>query len=164
VPDQLVDIGSFAVQLQAQFPATDEIAKKAVLLQTAVAGVWQYGDFERPWLDETRIWDFRKTYLGLNILLPDPALQGVWDWRSPYYLAGKADPKAPPAHRHVIPFLADVGKQRPRWVEFIVEYHREVKFLRFLPAIAPFFPVYNASFKPKLPPPSDNPPTTGGKR
>jgi hypothetical protein len=164
VPDQLVDIGSFAVHLQAQFPAADEINKKAVLLQTAAAGVWQYGDFERPWLDETRIWDFRKQHLGLNILLPDPALQGVWEWRSPYYLSGKADPKAPPAHRHVIPFLADVGKQRPRWVEFIVEYHREVKFRRFLPAIAPFFPIYNASFKPELPPPGDNPPTTGGKR
>ena len=155
-PDQFVDLGSFAVQLQAAFAALTPVAKAAADVQTACAGVWQYGAWDRPWMDETRIWDFRARHLGLNILLPDPARQGVWDWRSPYYLSGKVDPVKPPAHRHVIGFLADQGSQRPRWVEFIVEYHRDVPFVGFLPARPPLFPVLDLNFKPQLPHPGDN--------
>lgn len=161
-PDQFVDLGSFAVQLQAQFAAGTPVAKAAVDVQTATAGVRQYGAWDRPWMDETRIWDFRAPHLGLNILLPDPARQGIWDWRSPYYLSGKVDPDKPPAHRHVIGFLADQGSQRPRWVEFIVEYHRDVPFVGFLPARAPLFPVFDENFKPKLPHPGDNPTGSAG--
>ncbi len=162
-PDQFVDLGSFAVQLQVQFAAGTPVAKAAVDLQAAAAGVWQYGAWDRPWMDETRIWDFRARHLGLNILLPDPALQGVWDWRSPYYLSGKVDPSKPPAQRHVIDFLADQGSRRPRWVEFIVEYHRDTPFVGFLPARPPLFPVFDLNFKPRLPHPGDGTPGPTGK-
>lgn len=154
-PDQMMDIGSFAAQLHALFPPGPVKAAAAALGQ-ALAGIWQYGHFDRPWLDESQVWDFRSPTLGLNIFFPDPALEGLWDWRSPYYLAGRVDPQAPPAHRHVIGFLADSGSTRPPWVRFIVEYHRDVKFVGLLPALAPVFPIFNARFKRELPPPGND--------
>ncbi len=154
VPDQMMDIGSFAAQVAALFPA-GPVKAAATALAQALAGLWQYGDFDRPWLDENQIWDFRSPTLGLNILFPDPALQGLWDWRSPYYLSGKVDPTAPPAHRHVIDFLADRSSGRSPWVGFIVEYHRGINFVGLLPAEPPLFPVFNARFEPKLPHPGN---------
>ncbi len=165
VPDQFIDLGSFAVRLQTAF-AGGLVPAAAAALQTTLAGTWQYGDWDRPWMDETQIWDFRNTTLGLNIFFPDPDLRGVWDWRSPYYLSGSVDATQPPAQRHVIDFLKDAGTalpvNRPRWVAFIVEYHRGVPLVGFLPALAPLFPLFNASFKPRLPHPGEgNPGTTG---
>jgi hypothetical protein len=164
VPDQVMDLGSFAAQVQALFPAGPVKAAAAALLPT-LAGIWQYGDFDRPWLDENQVWDFRSKTLGLSIFFPDPALQGLWDWRSPYYLSGKVDPQRAPAHRHVIGFLADKGSTRPAWVQFIVEYHRDIVFKGLLPAQPLLFPVFNARFKRSLPHPGANnapgTPTTG---
>ncbi|RVT51623.1 clostripain-related cysteine peptidase [Rubrivivax albus] len=157
-PDQVTDLGSLAVQLQAVFGTGDPIGAAAAGVESALKGVWQYGDFERPWTDESQVWDFRARYLGVGIFLPDPALQGRWDWRSPYYLAGIADPTLPPAHRAQIPFLSDLGGRRPDWVAFLVEYHRGTAFKGFLPPRAPVFPVFNARFKPEFPPPTDNDP------
>ena len=157
VPDQSTDLGSLAVRLQQQFPA-GPVFDGAKKLQAALHGLWQYGDFERPWLDENQIWDFRDQRIGMGALLPDPSLEGRWDWRSPYYLAGKVDPTQPPAHKHVIPFLAErAGGKRPPWVEFIVEYHRDVPFVGLLRAQAPQFPRFNREFKPEFPPPTDDP-------
>lgn len=156
VPDQATDLGSLAARLQQQFPSgpVHDAARK---LQTAIQGAWQYGDFARPWVDEVQVWDFRDQRLGLGALLPDPSLEGRWDWRSPYYLAGKVDPTQPPAHKHVIPFLAErPGGKRPPWVEFIVEYHRDVPFVGLLRAQAPQFPRFNREFKPEFPPPTDD--------
>lgn len=160
-PDQVTDLGSLAVQLQAVFGSGDPIGAEAASVVAALKGVWQYGDFERPWTDETQVWDFRAQHLGVGIFLPDPALQGQWDWRSPYYLAGTADPAQPPAHRAQIPFLSDVGGQRPDWVAFLIEYHRSTEFRGFLPPRAPVFPVFNARFKPEFPPPGDDRPPPG---
>jgi hypothetical protein len=157
VPDQSTDLGSLAVRLQQQFPngAVFDSAKK---LQAEVKGLWQYGDFERPWVDENQIWDFRDQRLSLGALLPDPSLEGRWDWRSPYYLSGRVDPNQPPAHKHVIPFLAErAGGKHPPWVEFIIEYHRDVPFVGLLRAQAPQFPRFNREFKPEFPPPTDDP-------
>jgi hypothetical protein len=151
-PDQLTDLGAFAAQVGARFPA-GPVAAAAASLQAALAGMKQYGDFDRPWMDENQIYDFRANDLALNILFPDPARQGLWDWRSPYYLSGKVDPNAPPAHRSVIPFLAERRGQQPPWVAFIVEYHRDTPFIGFLPARSPFFPIFDARFKPTLPHP-----------
>jgi hypothetical protein len=162
IPDQITDLGSLASKLQVQFTAGPVNQAAANVLQ-ALSGVWQYGDFERPWPDERQIWDFRDQRLGMGILLPDPALQGRWDWRSPYYLSGRVDPNKPPAHRHVIEFLAErAGGKRPPWVEFIVEYHRDTPFLGFLRARAPVFPSFNAKFERKLPPPTDGDPGQSG--
>jgi Clostripain family len=166
VPDQFMDIASFAMQLQAQpVFGGKPVAAAAAVLQKALAGIKQYGDWDRPWMDEQQIWDFRAQDLGLNIFFPDPALDGIWDWRSPYYLSGTVDPNKPPAHRHVIDFLADVGGKKPRWVEFIIEYHKGVPLKGFLPARAPIFPVFNARFQNKYPHPGDQTPgakDTGG--
>jgi hypothetical protein len=172
VPDQFIDLGSFAVRLQATFAgapgASALVPAAAAALQATLAGTWQYGDWDRPWMDETQVWDFRNTTLGLNIFFPDPDLRGVWDWRSPYYLSGTVDPKKPPAQRHVIDFLKDAGSApsvtRPRWVAFIVEYHQGVPLVGFLPALAPVFPLFNARFQAKLPHPGgDNPSSTSPK-
>lgn len=154
VPDQFTDLGAFAAQLRARFPA-GPVHATATMLLGALAGMKQYGDFDRPWMDEAQIYDFRARELALNILFPDPARQGVWDWRSPYYLSGKVDPNAPPAQRNVIPFLAERRGKQPPWVEFIVEYHIDTPFVGFLPARSPFFPIFDARFKPTLPPPDD---------
>jgi hypothetical protein len=170
VPDQFIDLGSFAVRLQTAFAGAPGagalVPAAAAALQATLAGTWQYGDWDRPWMDESQIWDFRNTTLGLNIFFPDPDLRGIWDWRSPYYLSGTLDPTQPPAQRHVIDFLKDAGSApsvtRPRWVAFIVEYHRGVPLVGFLPALAPVFPLFNARFQPKLPHPGgDNPGSNG---
>lgn len=157
VPDQVTDLGSLAARLQAAFGA-DAIGSAAADVAAALQGVWQYGDFERPWTDETQVWDFRDPQLGVGIFLPDPALDGRWDWRSPYYLAGRADASQPPAHRAQIPFLREAGGQPPDWVAFLLEYHRQTPFRGFLPPRAPVFPVFNARFKPEFPPPGDQEP------
>jgi hypothetical protein len=168
-PDQLSDLGSLAVQLQRKFDAGSAVHTTAATVQTRLSGVWQYGDFDRPWTREAEVWDFRAQYLGVNLMLPDPALEGVWDWRSPYYLAGRADPVLPPAHKAQIPFLSERSGQPPPWVEFLIEYHRTTPLKGFLPALAPEFPVFNARFKPKFLPPKDPPgpngsaPKGGGK-
>lgn len=161
VPDQFVDIASFAAAIKDQF-GPGPVDTAAGNLVTTLANIWQFGDNDSPWMaDNPAIrYDFRDKRLGLNIFFPDPALDGKWDWRSPYYLSGTVDPKKPPAHRHVIPFLADLREQRPRWVEFIVEYHKETEFVGFFPARAPFFPIFNAKYKPDGG--GDNPPGTPG--
>jgi hypothetical protein len=173
VPDQFVDIASFAIAIQAQF-GPGPVDAAAAALQAALGNIWQFGDKDWPWMGNSPaiVYDFSDKRLGLNIFFPDPALEGRWDWRSPYYLSGRVDPKKPPAHRHVIPFLADLREQRPRWVEFIVEYHKETRFVGFFPARAPFFPIFNAKFDPRTgggdnPPGTPNGPggpTTGGPK
>jgi hypothetical protein len=163
VPDQFMDTGSFAARLQALFPA-GPVATEAAALQAALAGFWQYGAWDRPWMDENQIWDFRSPVLGLNIFFPDPALKGRWDWRSPYYLAGAVDAQRPPPQRHVIPFLANRPGGRPPWVAFIVEYHRKIDFVGLLAARPPYFPTFEARYKPTLPHPGDEAPGHSGKR
>lgn len=153
VPDGMTDLGSLAIRLRDAFPG-QAIATAAEALLKRLAGIWLYGDFERPWLDETQVWDFRSMVLGLNILLPDPGLKGLWDWRSPYYLAGRTGTGTPPSIAQQIPFLLDrVGGKRAPWSQFIVDYHRNIAFDGYQRAVRPVFPVFNAKFEPKYPPP-----------
>ena len=133
-------------------PATrPDIANAARDVSDAVAGVWEWGDNDWPWMghDPNLRYDFSDKQLGLNIFFPDPVLDGVWDWRSPYYLSGTVDPNKPPAHRHVIPFLADVAGKPPAWVEFIVEYHRTTKLAGFFTPRPFVFPAFNRNYDPK---------------
>jgi hypothetical protein len=157
VPDQATDLGTLAGRLQSAFVA-GAVHAAAVAVQNALVGVWQYGDFEHPHVDETKTWDFRDQRLGISILLPDPTLEGHWDWRSPYYMTGTVDPARPPALKHQIPFLADRkdGSRAP-WALFIEEYHRDVTFRSLKRAQPPVFPIFDAKFKPKYPPPRDEP-------
>jgi hypothetical protein len=178
-PDQFTDIGSFALHLQKQFGGDIGIAAQALL--NTLSGIKQYGDVGSPWMATSQSWNFSAKELGLNIFFPDPRLEGIWDWRSPYYLSGVVDPNKPPAHRHVIDFLADVKTgplttRKPFWVEFIIEYHKggiARPFQSFKPALAPFFPVYDQKYDYQLPPkggrpndkpPGPNDPSTGIKR
>lgn len=166
VPDQLVDIGSLAIELGSRFPSGPIQQATAALLTTLAqpTRIWQYGDRERPYMDETKVWNFRNDKLAMNILCPDPDLRGSWDWRSPYYLSGTVDPTKPPAHRHVIDFLADRSNAngnriRPPWVEFILEYHRGadrgILFAGLTRALPPLFPKFDRAYKPKYPPLED---------
>jgi hypothetical protein len=144
VPDQFMDLASFAAQLEIGF-GPGPVRDAAAVLKLLLAPFKIYGETGVPGFanDPAIVYDFSDKNLGLNIFFPDPTLQGKWDWRSPYYLSGTVDPKKPPAHRHVIDFLADGPTgQRPSWVEFIVEYHRDVKFASFF-AVQPFvFPLF----------------------
>ena len=57
-----------------------------------------------------------------------------WDWRSPFYLQ-----KAPtPAQPQVIDFLKSTA-----WVDFIIEYHKQSKFVGLLPAAIPDYPIFD---------------------
>jgi hypothetical protein len=51
----------------------------------------------------------------------------------------------PPVQPHVIDFLKNTA-----WVEFIIEYHKDVPFKGIRPAATPEFPVFNR--KHTLPP------------
>jgi len=163
VPDQLTDLADFASQLALQF-ASGAIHDRARALVHALARVWQYGDFDRPWMDENQIWDFRNERLGVNIFFPDPGIDGLWDWRSPYYLKNILATDQPPAQAHVIDFLADASGRSP-WVKFLIEYHNvaaggsipkpKIVLLRAKP---PLFPIFDPLYKPRLPHPTDKDP------
>jgi hypothetical protein len=155
VPDQATDLGSLAARLQAGFPAGD-VHTAAVGVEQALAGIWQYGDSGQPHMARDRHWDFRDPRYGMSILLPDPTLTGRWDWRSPYYMARRADAARPPALKDQIPFLADRpdGSRAP-WPLFIEEYHKDVVFQGLLRIQPLKFPVYDAKAEPGNPEPPD---------
>ena len=149
VPDALTDLMSLAANLQAPALAFNPqtVLPAAKALQDALAGIKQYGDDERPWVvpdGSGIVWDFSSKDLAMNILLPDPDLRGLWDWRSPFYLAVDAESDRPLVQPHVIDFLKITD-----WVDFIKEYHRDVKFAGLWPAAIPPFPVFNAKYEPK---------------
>ena len=146
MPDQLTDVASLADALAKQPFATGSVRPLARALLASLQGVKQYGDDDAPWMDLGVRWNFANEALAMNVFLPDPGLQGVWDWRSPYYLERAPAAGKPPIQRHVIAFL-----RRTRWIEFIIEYHKRVRFVGLLPALAPIFPVFQPRFDPKNP-------------
>jgi hypothetical protein len=152
VPDQTTDLGSLADRLLAAYTAGTPVALAAAEVLRLLKGVWQYGENGASHMAPAENWDFSSPKLGMGILLPDPDLRGVWDWRSPYYMAGAVDPNRPPALWRQIPWLADrAGGVQAPWPEFIEEYHRGVKFVSLERIQPPVFPVY----APKDPGPND---------
>lgn len=150
-PDELTDLCSFAQELiAANLPANYNIASLAQALADALEDVKVYGDDDRPWIDPSVRWNFSAPALAMNIILPDPLLHGLWDWRSPYYLDVNPDPAKPAVQPAIIDFL-----QVTDWVDFLIEYHKDTPFFGLLPAAIPEFPVFNATFVP--PPITDNP-------
>ena len=145
-PDELTDIRSFAAMLKLQDFGAFGVHAAADDVLAVTAGIMQYGDTDAPWLDMSVKWDFSGA-LAMNILLPDPLLLGLWDWRSPFYLDVNPDPTKPRVQPGIIPFI-----QITDWVDFIIEYHRfgldgtPLPFLGLLPARIPEFPVFNAAF------------------
>ena len=155
-PDELTDIRSFALVLQKFDFQPAPVQAAAQVLAKALDGIWRYGAHDKPWVDTNVDWDFSANDMAMNILLPDPLREGLWDWRSPFYMNINPDPNAPKVQAHIIDFL-----QQTNWVEFIREYHKDVKFRGLRAARVPDFPVYFAEFDPKC---SCGPGGTGGKR
>jgi hypothetical protein len=152
-PDQLTDLCSLAAMLQVEavgYPAIQQAAAELVKLLT---GIKAYGDNDVPWLDETNKirWDFRSQSLAMNILLPDPLRDGIWDWRSVYYLDVNPDT---PVQRGVVEFLTNTT-----WVDFLVEYHKDVPFKAFHVGSIPRLPGFNPRAEPA--PPEGKPPGGG---
>jgi hypothetical protein len=149
-PDELTDIRSLAHQLS--LPSRDfgpfKVRQTAAALVEVLDKIKVYGDDGTPWMDENDEWDFRSPYLAMNIFLPDPMRIGRWDWRSPYYLDVNPDPSKPQVQRNIIDFVKITD-----WVDFIIEYHKQVPFVGLLPAQLPEFPHFNRKFQPRRPPP-----------
>lgn len=158
VPDQFIDVADFAQALMDVYPKAS-VRSAARTLRDAVTGARVYGDTGAPYMDKAVTWDFSDERLGLNLFFPDPDLRGLWDWRSPYYLSGRVDPAKPPAHKHVIRFLADrPGGKRPPWVEFIVAFHETTPFQAFLAPLPFFFPLSGGEKTYQPPPAQPAPP------
>jgi Clostripain family len=162
-PDELTDICSFAATLQLQDFSPHPVRSAAEALQKALDGIKRYGESDVPWVDANVQWDFSEPTLAMNIFLPDPLRKGIWDWRSPYYLDVNPDPNKPVVQPNIIDFVKITD-----WVDFIVEYHKDVPFIGLLPAAIPEFPVFNIKYQPPRDgggdKPNDNCPTKPRKR
>jgi hypothetical protein len=155
-PDELTDIGSLAITLQAPSVLPKAVRDAALALSGLLTDIKRYGSNDLPWIDTSVRWDFKpnvKDDLAMNILLPDPQRKGIWDWRSPYYMDINPNPNLPLIQPHVIDFLKETN-----WVEFIDEYHKGVRFAGLLAGRIPDFPVFNAKFVP----PNGTPGAAGG--
>jgi hypothetical protein len=119
------------------------VAQAAAALEEVLGGIKRYGDRGTPWMAPTKLWDFSVKDLAMSIFLPDPLRIGRWDWRSPYYLDVNPDPTKPQVQRHIIDFLKVTD-----WVDFLIEYHKDVPFVGLLPAQLPQFPHFNRHYQP----------------
>lgn len=165
VPDQVMDLGGFARRLRADpnFAARADVLAGADAVLKAVKGLHRHGSDDDPYMNRGNRWNFKDPDLGLSIFFPDPLLQGTWDWRSPYYMAGEVKPDEPPAQRQQIDFLRlRAGGQRAPWVAFIAKYHEGVPFKRFLPVRELLFPAFEADYQD--PGPDDKPPPQNDKK
>jgi hypothetical protein len=142
-PDQLTDIRSFAHELQKEDFGAFPVKQAAAALDEVLSDIKRYGDTGTPWVAPDRVWDFSSKELAMSIFLPDPLRIGRWDWRSPYYLDVNPDPAKPQVQRNIIEFVKVTD-----WVDFIIEYHKGVRFEGLLPAELPEFPHFNKHYKP----------------
>jgi hypothetical protein len=148
-PDEMTDLRSLAAALNDPAYAAFGVQAAAEALWKATEEIKVYGDDDRPWVNVNAEWDFRGE-LAMNIFLPDPLRKGLWDWRSPFYLDVNPDPAKPRVQPHIIDFVKVTD-----WVDFIIEYHKDVPFVGLLPAEIPEFPVFNATFEPPRPRPNE---------
>lgn len=155
-PDQLTDLHSLASHLAEAANTHPAIREAALALARLLAGIKVYGDDDVPWLDDSGQirWDFSAATLAMNIFLPDPLRTGQWDWRSPYYVDVNPAQSPPPLQPGVINFLKETN-----WVDFLVEYHKDVPFRSFHVGRIPELPVFNAAYEgPRGTPPECRPP------
>jgi hypothetical protein len=141
-PDEMTDVRSLADALRTPGFGTFGVQVAAQALWEATAGIKAYGERDRPWLNPDAEWNFDGD-LAMNLFLPDPLRKGLWDWRSPYYLDVNPDPNLPRVQPNIIDFVKVTD-----WVDFLIEYHKDVPFVGLLPAEIPAFPVFNAGYKP----------------
>lgn len=150
-PDELTDIRSLAHELRNGDFGPFKVAQAAAALEEVLDGIKRYGERDNPWVAPDKVWDFSAKALAMNIFLPDPLRIGKWDWRSPYYLDVNPDPNKPQVQRNIIEFVKVTD-----WVDFLIEYHKDVPFVGLLPAELPQFPHFNKAFKrPGKPKPDD---------
>jgi hypothetical protein len=135
-PDELTDLDSFAAALLDFDFAPYKVAEAAEALRAALCGIKQYGDVDSPWMDPNVVWDFSSKNLAMNIFLPDPLLNGLWDWRSQYYLDVNPDPTKPQVQPNIIDFVKVTD-----WVDFLIEYHRDTPFQGLLAPLIPDVPL-----------------------
>jgi hypothetical protein len=133
VPDELTDVGSLAESLR-KAAIDPQVTLAAEDLSRTLAGVFVYGERAKPWVDPNVEWPLDEPALSMNILLPDPMLKGLWDWRSPYYLETVPGCCIPQAH--VIEFL-----QQTRWVPFLRKLHENVSFVGLKPPLVLEHPI-----------------------
>lgn len=129
-PDEVTDVRGLAHSLQRQdFGKFSTVVAMAAELERAMADTQGKGEIGHLGTSSSIASDFNREqhYLGMSILLPDPLLRGVWDWRSPYYLCVTPDSVRPWVAPHIIDFLKDTD-----WVDFLIEYHKSSKFVGLL--------------------------------
>jgi hypothetical protein len=143
-PDELTDLDSLAAELMAADFGSPRVAAAADGLRSALSGIKQYGDVGSPWMAPGVRWDFSSENLAMNIFLPDPLLNGLWDWRSQYYLDVNPDTTRPQPQRRVIDFLKETD-----WVDFLLEYHRDTPLAGLRRAEPPRTPVVHAPADPR---------------
>jgi hypothetical protein len=134
VPDQLTDIRHFSKLISDMAKRTQSLASLAAAADTlyeALSDVKYYGEAGKPWVGNGEFWSFKDAPLAMNIFCPDPGRTGIWDWRAPYYLLRNA-----PQVQNAIPFLASNA-----WVDFIIKYHWQVPFQKYLPISVPKYPM-----------------------
>ena len=146
-PDELTDIDSLANRLQQYDFGPHGVKEAALALQQALAGIKRYGDNATPWMDPSVRFDFSEPTLAMNIFLPDPMREGLWDWRSQYYLDVNPDPSKPLVQPNIIEFVKVTD-----WVDFIIEYHKDTRFKGLLAPAIPDFPAFRPHYDPPAPP------------
>lgn len=135
-PDELTDLLSLCQALMSTADIPASVRTAALRLGRQMEGIKAYGDTGAPWCWPERRWDFSSRQLALSIFCPDPLREGLWDWRSPYYLVPREAPGRPPLQPLRLAWLG-----RPNgWVDFIVEYHRDTPFVGVRAAPALFYP------------------------
>ncbi len=120
VPDALSDLGSLAERLRTA-ALSPQITLAATDLASVLKGVFVYGERAKPWVATQIEWPLDDPRLAMNIFLPDPTLEGLWDWRSPFYFA--TTPSQCIAQPQVIELL-----QQNRWVAFLRKLHAQTPF------------------------------------
>jgi hypothetical protein len=133
VPDALTDLGSLAYALSAADIGA-QVTQTANALASALKGTFVYGETAKPWVADNIEWKLNDPRLAMNIYLPDPSRQGLWDWRSAYYFA--TAPGESVAQPYVIDFL-----QHTRWVPFLRKFHQATPFRGLRPPVVLDFPI-----------------------
>lgn len=150
--DELIDLPSLSRVLHG-FTADGgavALAAKALTATFLPLIVHRYGVKGWPWqiphegvappdpAQPEVLWNFEGEKFSLNLLCPDPDLEGLWDWRSAFYLQTAACAAQPV----LCPFITTTG-----WRDFIEKYHTppgvEVREFVFRPARIPAYPVCN---------------------
>lgn len=144
-PDQMTDLYSLASALQRHMAEDAGVRTAAERLGERLAGIKRVGDVDAPWMDDTDsvVWNFSEPTLAMSIFLPDPLRNGLWDWRTPFYVDVNPGPGPARLQTGVIDFL-----KVTTWVEFLAEYHRDTRFHALSVPRPPRLPLASGQVRP----------------